>query len=62
MGDGFGNANSFGIGDGAVDVKFDDVRNAFAVGHDLACERGADLTERRGEFAVASAYTRTACA
>ena len=62
MGDRLCDANGFGIREGAVDMKFDDMRDALAVGYDLACERGADLAERRGEFAVRRAYMRTTCA
>ena len=38
MGDGFGNTQGIGVGGCTVDAKFDDVRDAFAVGHDLAGE------------------------
>src|ERR1700739_2610817 len=38
MSDGFGDAECIGVRGGAVDAKFDNVRDAFAVGHDLAGE------------------------
>ena len=55
MSDGFGDAEGVGVGGGALDAEFDDVRDAFAVGHDLPGERRADLRERRGKFRIAGA-------
>ena len=55
MGNGFGDAEGIGIGGGTIDAEFDDVGDAFAVGHDLAREGGADLGERRGKGRIARA-------
>ena len=52
MGDGFGDTKGIGVGGCTVDAKFDDVRNAFAVGDDLTREGGADLRECGREFRV----------
>ena len=53
VGNGLGNLEGVGVGGRAVDLQFDNVSDAFAVGDDLACERGADLGEGGGELGVA---------
>jgi len=60
MRNGLGDANRVGVGDGSMDVKFDNVRCAFAVSNDLTGKRCADLCERGGEFAIALTDTRAA--
>jgi len=47
--------DGIGVGGCAFDVEFDDVRDAFSVGNNLASERCADLGEGGGERGIARA-------
>ena len=58
--DRFGYAHGLGVGCCAMNVKFDYVGHAFAIGDYLSSERRADLAESGGELATACTDTRAA--
>src|SRR6516225_5797646 len=51
--DRFGDADSLGSRSGTVDAQFDNMRDAFAIGDDLACKGRTDMLQRLRKWSVA---------